>query len=189
MDFEILRPLPGCHESEYHVSRNFTYFVRVVRCISKMSKVYARVKRRKEWGIDPEFQQLGQLFNSWLPELPADLAISFPPDGSPPWIPMHFLGNMHAYYYLALILFHRPQLSFLDPNAPDGRWKRHMMICYSSAKALCRLQEATYDTFGLMGLQCMQRGYSFSLYAGLSCIVLHLVGFSLRTCEYVLTYL
>lgn len=102
---------------------------------------------------------------------------------------MHFLGNMHAYYYLALILFHRPQLSFLDPNAPDGRWKRHMMICYSSAKALCRLQEATYDTFGLMGLQCMQRGYSFSLYAGLSCIVLHLVGFSLRTCEYVLTYL
>ncbi|RSL92806.1 hypothetical protein CDV31_014983 [Fusarium ambrosium] len=82
---------------------------------------------------------------------------------------------MHAYYYLALILFHRPILSFLDPNAPDGQWKRHMMICYSSAKALCRLQEATLGTFGLTGLQCMQRGFSFSLYSGLSCIVIHLV--------------
>ncbi|RSL81993.1 hypothetical protein CDV31_016976 [Fusarium ambrosium] len=82
---------------------------------------------------------------------------------------------MHAYYYLALILFHRPILSFLDPNAPDGQWKRHMMICYSSAKALCRLQEATLSTFGLTGLQCMQRGFSFSLYSGLSFIVIHLV--------------
>lgn len=141
-----------------------------------MSKVYARLRKRKDWGIDPEFQQLSQSFNAWLTELPADLAITFPADGSPPWVPSHFLGNMHAYYYLTLILFHRPQLSFLDPNAPDGQWKRHMMICYNSAKALCRLQEATINAFGLTGLQCMQRGYSFVVYAGLSCIVIHLVG-------------
>jgi hypothetical protein len=140
-----------------------------------MSKVYTRLRRRKDWGVDPEFQQLGQSFNTWLAELPPDLAVSFPPDGSPPWIPSHFIGNMHGYYYLALILFHRPILSFLDPNSADGQWKRHMMICYSSAKALCRLQEATLNTFGLTGLQCMQRGFSFSLYAGLSCIVIHLV--------------
>ncbi|KAJ3527986.1 hypothetical protein NM208_g10432 [Fusarium decemcellulare] len=175
VDFSIPRPIPGCEDSEYHVSRNFSYFAQVVRTIATMSKVYTRLRRRKDWGIDPEFQQLGQSFNTWLTELPQDLAVSFPADGSPPWIPSHFLGNMHAYYYLALILFHRPILSFLDPNAADGRWKRHMMICYSSAKALCRLQEATLSTFGLTGLQCMQRGYSFSLYGGLSCIVIHLV--------------
>ncbi|KAJ9413093.1 hypothetical protein QL093DRAFT_2090599 [Fusarium oxysporum] len=70
---------------------------------------------------------------------------------------------MHGYYYLAMILFHRPILSFLDHNSPDGQWKRHMMICYSSAKALCNLQEATLNSFGLTGLQC------------LSCIAIHLV--------------
>jgi hypothetical protein len=175
VDFTASRPVPGCEESEYHTSRNFSYFSQVVRTVSAMSKVYTRLRRRKDWGVDPEFQQLGQSFNTWLTELPPDLAISFPQDGSPPWIPSHFIGNMHGYYYLALILFHRPILSFLDPNAPDGQWKRHMMICYSSSKALCRVQEATLNTFGLTGLQCMQRGFSFSLYAGLSCIVIHLV--------------
>ncbi|OBS19762.1 hypothetical protein FPOA_11487 [Fusarium poae] len=175
VDFTPSRPVPGCEESEYHTSRNFSYFSQVVRTVSAMSKVYTRLRRRKDWGVDPEFQQLGQSFNTWLAELPPDLAISFPQDGSPPWIPSHFIGNMHGYYYLALILFHRPILSFLDPNAPDGQWKRHMMICYSSSKALCRVQEATLNTFGLTGLQCMQRGFSFSLYAGLSCIVIHLV--------------
>ncbi|KAI5467602.1 hypothetical protein BGZ63DRAFT_345322 [Mariannaea sp. PMI_226] len=175
VDFSVPRPVPGCQEDEYHVSRNFTYFARVVLNISKMSKVYARVRRRKEWGIDPEFQQLNQTVTTWLTEVPTDLAISFPPDSSPPWTPSHFLGNLHAYYYLSLILFHRPQLSFLDPNSPDGQWKRQMLICYNSAKTVCRLQEATYNTFGLTGLQCMQRGYSFVVYAGLSCIVIHLV--------------
>ncbi|KAH7261026.1 uncharacterized protein BKA55DRAFT_536032 [Fusarium redolens] len=175
VDFTAARPVPGCEESEYHISRNFSYFSQVVRTVATMSKVYTRLRRRKDWGVDPEFQQLGQSFNTWLAELPPDLAISFPPDGSPPWIPSHFIGNMHGYYYLAMILFHRPILSFLDPNSLDGQWKRHMMICYSSAKALCRLQEATLNSFGLTGLQCMQRGFSFSLYAGLSCIVIHLV--------------
>lgn len=180
VDFTASRPVPGCEESEYHTSRNFSYFSQVVRTVAAMSKVYTRLRRRKDWGVDPEFQQLGQSFNNWLTELPPDLAISFPQDGSPPWIPSHFIGNMHGYYYLALILFHRPILSFLDPNAADGQWKRHMMICYSSAKALCRVQEATLNTFGLTGLQCMQRGFSFSLYAGLSCIVIHLVGLRRR---------
>ncbi|KAJ4193059.1 hypothetical protein NW759_016602 [Fusarium solani] len=110
-----------------------------------------------------------------LTELPAELAVSIPPGGSLPCIPSHFLGNMHAHYYLALILFHRPILSFLDPNAADGQWKHHMMTCFSSAKTLCLLQEATLDSFGLTGLQCMQRGFSFSLYSGLSCIVIYLI--------------
>lgn len=92
-----------------------------------------------------------------------------------PWVPSSFLGNLHSYYHLTLILYHRPVLSFLDPTASESQWKHHMSICYDAAKSLCRLQEGILQTFGLMGLQVMQRGFSFTVYAGLSCIVLHLV--------------
>jgi hypothetical protein len=167
----------GGHEYELEISRNFTQLARIVRIISTMSHLYARLKRkkRKEWGLDPQFQQINQDFQAFLPDLPASLVINFPPDGSPPWLPTSFHGNLHSYYYLCLILCHRPQLTFLDPNAPDGQWKHHMMICYNAAKKLCRLQEALVHHFGLLGLQCMQRGFSFTVYAGLSCVILHLV--------------
>lgn len=174
VDFHVPTPLPGDDE-EHHVSRNFTYFSRVVRNVRKMSKIYARLRKKKDWGIDPKFQQLNQDVHHYLTELPADLSVTFPADGSPPWLPSHVIGNILSYYYLTLILLHRPQLSFLDPGGSDGAWKQHMLVCYDSAKSLCRLQEAILTTFGLTGLQCMQRGYSFTVYAGLSCIVLHLV--------------
>lgn len=151
-----------------------------------MSRIYARLRKKKDWGLDPKFQQLNQDVHSYLGELPADLAVTFPADGSPPWLPSHVIGNTSSYYYLTLILLHRPQLSFLDPAGDDGSWKHHMLVCYDAAKSLCRLQEAIVANFGLTGLQCMQRGYSFTVYAGLSCIVLHLVS-SITTClEYVL---
>jgi hypothetical protein len=177
VNFHIQSPIPGGDESEYQVSRNFTFFSRIVRSIGSMSGIYAKLKkkRRKEWGLDPEFQQLNNAFASFPTDLPSNLVVQFPADGSPPWLPSSFPGNLMSYYYLSLILFHRPQLSFLDPNSPDGLWKTHMMICYDSAKALCKLQEAIVNQFGLTGLQCMQRGFSFTVYAGLSCIVLHLV--------------
>jgi hypothetical protein len=167
----------GGHEYELEISRNFTQLARIVRFISNMSHLYARLKkkRRKEWGLDPHFQQINQDFQAFLPDLPAGLIVNFPADGSPPWLPTSFHGNLHSYYYLCLILCHRPQLTFLDPNAPDGQWKHHMKICYSAAKKLCRLQEALIHHFGLLGLQCMQRGFSFTVYAGLSCVILHLV--------------
>jgi hypothetical protein len=140
-----------------------------------MNNVYARIKRRKDWGIDPEFVQLNPSMNSWLSDLPADLSVTFPPDGSPPWLPNHFIGNLHSYYYLAVLMLHRPQLNFLDPNGQDGQWKSHMVLCLSSAKLLCRLQEAMLQSFGSSGLQCMQRGISFTIYAVLTCIPLYLV--------------
>lgn len=177
LDFSVPRPMPGGDDAEYHVTRNFTYFSRVVRSVRRMNNVYGRIKRRKEWGIDPEFVQLNPTMNSWLSDLPADLSITFPPDGSPPWLPSHFIGNLHSYYYLAVIMLHRPQLTFLDPTSPDGQWKSHMVLCLSSAKLMCRLQEAMLQSFGLSGLQCMQRGISFTIYAILTCIPLHLVRF------------
>jgi hypothetical protein len=140
-----------------------------------MSKVYQKLRSRERWGIELEFRELGRRLDTWPARLSEELAVPIPQEGSLPSIQSHFIGNMHAHYHLALILFHRAILSFLDPNVVDGLWKRHMMTCFSSAKTLCMLQEATLKSFGLTGLQCMQRGFSFSLYSGLSCIVIHLV--------------
>ncbi|KID70489.1 Transcription factor, fungi, partial [Metarhizium hybridum] len=175
VDFNPPRPIPGGDESEYHVSRNFTYLARILRNIRKMSIAYAKLRRTKDWAVNPEFQQLEQMISAYLPALPGDMTINFPPDSSPPYLPSSFLGNLHSYYYLLQILYHRPVLSFLDPTANEAQWKHHMMISYNSAKALCRLQEATLKQYGLVDLQSMQRGFSFALYAGLSCIVIHLV--------------
>ncbi|KAG7140677.1 hypothetical protein HYQ46_007953 [Verticillium longisporum] len=176
IDFSIPRPIPGADELEYNISRNVTYLARIVKNISRMNTVYGRLRKtKKDWGVDPDFVQLNPSLNSWLNDLPGDLSVTFPPDGSAPWLSSPFIGNLHSYYYLAQILLHRPQLAFLDPNGADGQWKHHMMICYNSAKALCRLQEAVVNTFGFTGLQCMQRGFSFTIYCGLTCIVLHLV--------------
>lgn len=140
-----------------------------------MNRVYARIRKTGAWGIDPEFVKMNPEFHSWLSDLPPDLGISYPPDGSTPWLASAFVGNLHSYYYLSIILFHRPQLAFLDPTAADGQWKHNMMICYDAAKTLCKIQEAVLQGFGLSGLQCMLRGINFTIYAVLACVVLHLV--------------
>ncbi|KAI1502469.1 hypothetical protein F5X99DRAFT_417825 [Biscogniauxia marginata] len=176
LDFTIPRPLPpGNDEAEYHETRNFTYFTRIVRNIHRMNSIYSKIKRKKEWGIDPEFVQLNPTLSSWINDLPPDMCITFPPDGSPPWLPSHYIGNLHSYYYLSITLLHRPQLTFMEPMGVDGQWRSHMLLCYSSAKALCRIQESMLQSYGLSGLQCMQRGIGFTIYAVLLCIVLHLV--------------
>ncbi len=175
LDFNIPQPMPGVEEDEHQISRDFIFFVRIVRMIHKMNSTYLKVKKKKDWGLDPEFVQLNPQLRSWLTELPPHMVVTFPRDGSPPWLSSHFIGNIHSYYHLATILLHRPQLTFLEPMSLDGQWKPHMMISYASAKALCRLQESMLQSFGLSGLQCMQRGISFTIYGILSCIVLHLV--------------
>lgn len=178
VDFNVPRLLPNQDESEYHVSRNFTYLARVVRNVSRMVVVYGRLKKSKEvkeWGLDPDFVQISPALDAWLAEIPADMSISYPANGSPPWLPSAFVGNVHSYYYLSIILFNRPQLAFLSPSTPGGQWKHHMLVSYNAAKMLCRLQEAVMGAYGLNGLLCMQRGINFTIYAVLACIVLHLV--------------
>ncbi|KAI1160722.1 fungal-specific transcription factor domain-containing protein [Nemania serpens] len=175
LDFSVPQPMPGIDGDEHQTSRDFIFFVRIVRMIHKMNTTYLRVKKKKDWGLDPEFVQLNPQLRAWLTELPPHMTVTFSTDGSPPWLPSHFIGNVHSYYHLATILLHRPQLTFLEPMSIDGQWKSHMMISYASAKALCRLQESMLQSFGLSGLQCMQRGISFTIYGILSCIVLHLV--------------
>ncbi|QSZ36402.1 hypothetical protein DSL72_006279 [Monilinia vaccinii-corymbosi] len=167
-------PRAGIDSGELAITRNFTWFTRVVRNVRRMNNVYAKIKKRKEWGIDPDFVQLNPSFETWMNDLPENLQITFPADGSPPWLPTHFIGNLHTYYYLSIIMLHRPQLTFMDQGV-DAGWKHHMLICYNSAKLLCRLQEGVLQSFGMTGLLCMQRGINFTIYCILTCTVLHLV--------------
>ncbi|PVH76410.1 hypothetical protein DL98DRAFT_551174 [Cadophora sp. DSE1049] len=175
LDLSIPRSVVGNDEAEFHVTRNFAYFTKIVRNVRRANNVYSKIKKKKDWGIDPDFVQLNPSFESWMNDLPPDLQVTFPPDGSRPWLPSHFIGNLHSYYYLSIIMLHRPQLTFMEPTGMDGGWKHHMMICYSSAKLLCRLQEATLESFGMTGLLCMLRGINFTIYCILTCTVLHLV--------------
>jgi hypothetical protein len=188
VDFAVPRPIAGGNDSEYQVSRGFTHFARIVRNVARLNQAYNRVKNTKDWGMDPELLALGPSFEGWLDDVPGDMRVSYPPDGSPPWLPSPFIGNMHCYYYLSMILLHRPQLTFLQPSGIDGQWKHHMTLCYNSAKLLCRLQEAVLQNFGINAMQSMQRGISFTIYSVLSCIVLHLVRSS-RIPEFVGRYL
>ncbi|KAI9760056.1 MAG: hypothetical protein M4579_001889 [Chaenotheca gracillima] len=176
VDFSIPRQIPGQDEEECITSRNFVFFARIIRNVRMLNDVYGRIKRKKDWKGDPQVVALNPSFNVWPRELAPDLQISFPPDGSAPYLPSHFVGNLHTYYYLSIIMLHRPQLgNATDYDAVDGSWREHMELCYDSAKRLCRLQEAILYAFGLPGLMCMQRGLGFAIYCVLSCLELHLV--------------
>lgn len=178
LDLTLLELVPGEPVIEWHTTRNFNYFTRVVKNVRRMNDIYGRIKKKEKWGLDPELTNLNPEFDTWLTELPDDLQITFPDDTVPPWLSSHQIGNMHSYYYLSIIMLHRPQLSFLDPSQPGGQWKYHMATCYDSAKKLCRIQEAIINLFEMRGLLCMQRGVNFTIYAILTCVVLHLVSFS-----------
>ena len=141
VDFNVPRPMPGIDPADYQVSRQFTYLVRMVRNVRTMSDIYGKVKRQKDWGSDPQFSSIVPALEKWHTELPRDLQLHVAEDGSSPWIPSHFVGNMHCYYHLTNLMLHRPQLMKSDSFSAGGDWKQHKVSCYSSAKAMCRLQE------------------------------------------------
>ena len=166
--------------------------VRTIRNVRILSDTYVRIRKQKDWGSDPRFANLNPSFSKWIEDLPSDMQIHYPPDGSPPWLQSHFVANMHCYYHLSIILLHRPQLMNSSSFAAGGSWKQHMAICYDSAKRLCRIQEALYQTYDLEGLISMQRGMcylcqrmhtlltsflgiNFAIYCVLTCTMIHLV--------------
>jgi len=177
VDMEIQRPLLGIDSSDYQISRQFTYFTRKVSSVRKMHDIKRSVKSgdQKDWVADPRFANLNNTLDQWLEQLPRDLQVKFPDDETPPWLPSHFVGNMHSYYHLTVIMLHRPQLIHASAYS-DRSWRRHMAVCYGSSKNMCRLQESVLQTFGLPGLLCMQRGINFVIYAVLTCTMIHLVG-------------
>jgi hypothetical protein len=166
--------IPGLDPFEIDCCRRYSYFARNSYHIRVIADAYHKVKRQKDWGGSPLLAEKNPLFTEWLRTLPPDLQVNYPEDGSSPWLPSHFVGNMHSHCHLGLIMLHRPQL-LASRFTPSGEWKTHMSLCYSSAKSLCRLQEAILDRFGLAGLLYMQRGINFTVYTILTCTMLHLV--------------
>ncbi|KAL8918009.1 MAG: hypothetical protein Q9208_007607 [Pyrenodesmia sp. 3 TL-2023] len=175
VDFEIPRPIPGVDTSDFQISRQFSYLVRNVRNVRHLHDTYGKVKKQKDWASDPKFTSLNPEALSWVDNLPTDLQVEYPEGDAPPWLPSHFVGNMHSYYHLNVIMVHRPQLMSSSSFRAGGSWKKHMEVCYDSAKKMCRLQEAVFHAFGLSGLLCMQRGINFVIYSVLTCTMIQLV--------------
>jgi len=177
VDFDPPRPMPGLDSSEFQLSRQFCQFIRVVKNIQQTTIMHGKLSRKsKGWALDPKFVQHNMDYPVWLRELPEDMQIAYPTDNSPPWIPSHFIANMHCYHYLGVIMHTRPQLHAHAAENFEGMWKQHKITCYSAAKNMCKLQEAILETYGIPGLLCMQRGISFTIYSVLTCTMLHLVG-------------
>ncbi|KAI4235461.1 MAG: hypothetical protein LQ349_003151 [Xanthoria aureola] len=168
-------PVPGIDTSDYQISRQFQYLVRNVRNVRHLNDTYGKVRRQKDWASDPKFTSLNPEAISWADDLPKDLQVEYPEGDAPPYLSNHFVGNMHCYYHLNVIMVHRPQLMSSRSFAAGGSWRKHMEVCYESSKKICRLQEAIYQTFGLSGLLCMQRGINFVIYSVLTCTMIHLV--------------
>jgi hypothetical protein len=166
--------IPNLDQFEIQCSHQYAYFVLNAYYIRRIAETYHKIKKQPDWVASPQLAQNNPVFTSFLQTLPRDLQVDYPDDGASPWLPSHFVGNMHSHCHLGIIMLHRPQLLASQFGA-SGEWKTHMSLCYSSAKSLCRLQEAILERFGLAGLLCMQRGVSFSIYAILTCTMLHLV--------------
>lgn len=163
---------------EAKISHQFAYYARNVRNIrSCVVEGYLKVKRKKEWALDPIFDELQAKFHRWPEELPQDLQLSLPSDGTLPHLPSHFIGNMHSHYQLGIIMLHRPQIVALAKQSmvANEQWRLHMAMSYAAAKRLCQIQEALIAQYDMTGLLCMQRGMSYTIYAILTCIMLHLV--------------
>lgn len=168
--------MAGLDEAEFQVSRQFTYMLRVAKNVKETNFLWQTLKKSKKiWGLDPAFVAHNQVFVDLMRDLPRDMQIQLPPDDSPPWLPSHYVAQVHCWHYLSVIMHHRPQIHFLA-DAGDPDWKAHMLLCYSSAKAMCRVQEAIIHKWGIEALSCMQRGISFTIYCVLTCTMLHLVG-------------
>ena len=172
---------PGSELDDYEkaLSRQFAFFVRNARNIRLITDSSQKLKKKKDWGLDPEFVAYNVAFMKWPSELPKDLQMPLLQDNALLSLPSHFIGNMHSHYQLGILMLHRPQLVASKSFALDQQWKQQMSICYNSAKILCRLQEAIFAKFGMTGLMCMQRGINFTIYAILTCTMVHLVSFRL----------
>lgn len=165
-------------EQEYCNHRNFVHLIRLVKNIRRMVDVHVKLKEHPSWRNDPQFMKSAPSLDKWLSELPPDLLVEVNPDlnePSPDVGNSHFTGNMQVYYHLARTMLHRPALAYGKTFTAEGEWRHHMSICSNSAKAICRLEEVIFRDYGMLGLQCMNRGVNFSIYTLLTGAMIHLV--------------
>lgn len=176
IDFKAPRTAQNLDTAELKIFQDHTQLMRVIANIRGSSQIYARLRKKKSnWAADPEFVDHATEHDKWPQTLPQHLRITFPEDGSAPWIPFHVTGNYHSYHWLGVLMHHRPMLANASESL-DVTWKQEeMRICYDAATKLCRLQEAIISGFGLEGLMCMMRGINFTIYCVLTCTMIHLV--------------
>ncbi|KAH0608934.1 uncharacterized protein H6S33_001162 [Morchella sextelata] len=176
---DLTTPLgsPDLDENEVTIYRNFIYFVWLIKNIRRMNDVHAKLKATPNWRNDPQFLDSGPSLDTWAYELPPNLHVVVVTDLSHPGpqIDSHFTGNLQIYYHLARIMLHRPALAFGKTFSLGGEWKTHMMICTNAAKSMLRLEETVFEQYGMLGLQCMLRGVNFTIYALLTCAMIHLI--------------
>lgn len=176
VDFSLPVASPDVDAFEHQLSRRFTYFAQPFRNIKVTNELWQNMRRyKKDWALDPAFVRHNEDLDVWLQQLPSDVQIQYPEDGSAPWLGGdHFVAYMHCYHHLVIIMHHRPQLQALL-ELHDPKFKSHLDTCLQSAALMCRVQEAIVRDFGLHGLQFMQRGVGFTIYCVLTCTMLHLV--------------
>ncbi|KAK5108859.1 hypothetical protein LTR62_007749 [Meristemomyces frigidus] len=160
---------------EYSTSRRFTYMTQTFHLIKITNNLWRKNRRAKQdWALDSAFVQHNQYLQSWHRQLPDDMQLHYPEDGTPPWLNRdHFVAYMHIYFHLVVVMHHRPQLQALLERRDQG-FRAQLEICLDSAIQMCRVQEALFRDFGLHGLTFMLRGVGFTIYCVLTCAMLHL---------------
>lgn len=175
VDFSVPTTVPDHDQAELQTSRQFAYFLQIAKNISVSNAILGKLrKKRADWALSQENLEHNRDFEEWGKDFAPDMQISIPEDGSLPWIPSHFVANTHAYHHLTIVMHHRAQLQTYN-KMQNPAWKDQLEICFASAKKLCVLQEAIMRDYKLEGLCFMQRGLSFTVYAVLTCVLIHLV--------------
>ena len=178
MELNEPTPLRGIDVNEFAVSREFTYFVRLAVCIRKTIHLYRKLRPRgRSYAMDAEYNHMNTIYSDWLRTLPADLHIRIPESGTERWRYSAFLGLLHTYHQLGIIIHRRPALVYLMESAPGELhlWKADLLQCIEAAKKTCRIQESMLATMGHSAFTGMLRGMSFTIYTVLTCTMLHLV--------------
>jgi len=174
VDLENSLVFPLMTEDERTITALFNQLMRAIRVVRTTNKNWAHLRRTKaDWANDVLFIENNKDVENWLTELPDHLRIEFPTDGTLPFISSHFLANLHCYYYLAVLLQHRPQVELLTRE--DARYAEEVATCYDAAKRICVLQEALKQKYGWPGLFPMLRGAHFHMYCVVACLMYHLV--------------
>jgi hypothetical protein len=177
VDFEEPQATTGIDLHEYQISRQFVYFTRMISNVHRTIIAFKGLSKRQgeEYCLDPQYVELDSMFPKWFQELPADLQIKIPEGEHEPWKSSAFIGNLHCYYYLSIIMHHRPQIHHIMNNLGTDEWKPYMIKCLDAAKKMTRIKESMLETLGINCFRSMLRGMSFPIYCLLTCAMIHLV--------------
>ena len=91
LDVSTKPPAADVDEFEGLISRQYAYFVRNGYNTRLVADIAYKIKRKKGWALDEELVAYNSAFLRWPNELPQDLDIEFPADGSPPTLSSHFV--------------------------------------------------------------------------------------------------